>query len=122
MILPIDAHPEPLLRDVTYPGQAPFTSPWSSTVQSHDSTFGLEPTDSITLPFYGTPAAGAAPVQFTQTHPSLPAVSVFNDLNPYWYARTSTAGVIVPQTGTSIRVVSTSAHDAFMQVQVIPAR
>jgi immune inhibitor A len=117
-VLPVDAHPEPLLRDVAYPGQAPFTSPWSSSIQSYDSTFSLEPTDALSLPFYGTPAAGQPPVQFQANHPSLPPVSVFNDLNPYWYARTSTAGVIVPQTGTTIRIVSTSAHDGFMQIQV----
>ncbi len=103
-------------------GQAPFTSPWSAPFQAYDSTFGLEPTDPLSLPFYGSPTAGAAPVQFTQNHPSLPAVPLFNDMNQYWFARTSASGVIVPQTGTSIRVVSTSAHDRFMQIQVMPAK
>jgi hypothetical protein len=30
--------------------------------------------------------------------------------------------VIVPQTGTTIRVVSTSAHDGFMQIHVGSAK
>lgn len=126
-VLPVDAHPEPLLRDVAYPGQTPFTSPWSGPYQGYDSTFGLEPTDAISLPFYGTPAvpAGqppASPIQFRQDHPSLPAVPEFFDMKDYWFTRTSTSGVIVPKTGTTIRVVSTSAHDGFMQIQVVPAK
>jgi immune inhibitor A len=116
--LPIDAHPDPLLRDVAYPNQTPFTSPWSASVQSYDSTFTLEPTDSITLPFVGRPTATAPLIQFSQTHPSLPGVSVFNDMNTYWNARTALSSVIVPQTGTNIRIVSTSAQDTFMHLQV----
>ena len=41
MILPVDAHPNVLIRG---DGQ-----PWRSRVQSYDSTFGLYPTDAITL-------------------------------------------------------------------------
>ena len=43
---------------------------------------------------------------------------VFNDMNSYWSAETPAAGVIVPKTGTTIRVVNTSAHNTFMQVKV----
>ena len=120
LLLPVDSHPEPLLRNVQYPNQAAFTSPWSSTVQTYDSTFGLEPTDALTLPFSGT--FQNVVYQFFQNHPSLPGVPVFNDNNTYWYATTPTAGVIVPKTGATIRVVSTSAQDSFMQVQVAPAK
>ena len=115
-VLPIDAHPEPLLRNVRFPNQAPFTSPWSSTVQTYDATFGLEPTDPITLPYTGS--SQGTLYQFFESHPSLPGVPVFNDLNPYWYATKPDASVIVPQTGTTIRVVNTSAQGTFMQVQV----
>jgi immune inhibitor A len=120
LVLPVDSHPEPLLRNVQYPGQAAFTSPWSSTVQTYDSTFGIEPTDAVTLPFSG--ALAGTVYQFFQTHPSLPGVPVFNDNNAYWYTTTPTAGVIVPKTGTTIRVVSTSAQNNFMQVQVGPQK
>jgi len=123
-VLPVDAHPEPLLRHIDYgpgfPALKPFTSPWSSTVQTYDSTFGLEPTDPITLPFSSRPTPQSDPVQFFESHPSLPGVPVFDDLNTYWYATKPDAGVIVPQTGTIIRVVSTSAQGSFMQVHFGP--
>jgi len=128
LALPIDAHPEPLRRVVPYDGQNWTFSPWSATIQSSDSTFGLEPTDALTLPFTGTlpPAAGSPAgtpnrvVEFQVSHPSLPAVPVFNDLNSYWSADTPAAGVIVPKTGTTIRVVNTSAQNTLMQVHVGP--
>jgi immune inhibitor A len=121
LILPVDANPAPLLRDVAFPNQIPFQSPWSATLQSYDSPFGLEATDAITLPFVGRATPASPLTQFTQSHPSLPAQPVFNDLNNYWSAGTPTAGVIVPKTGTQIRVVSTSAHDSFMHVHVGPS-
>ena len=115
-VLPVDAHPEPLMRNVQFPGQAPFLSPWSSTVQTYDSTFGLEPTDPITLPYAGT--AGGTLYQFYESHPSLPGVQEFNDLNSYWFASKPDASVILPKTGTTIRVVNTSAQGTMMQVKV----
>jgi hypothetical protein len=48
-------------------------------------------------------------------------VPVFNDNNTFWYATTPTAGVIIPNTGATIRIVSSSTQDNFMQVQVAPA-
>jgi immune inhibitor A len=119
--LVIDSHPEPLLRDVQYPDQAPFTSPWGSAVQSHDATFGLQATDALTLPFIGRPTTTSPYIQFFQTHASQPGVSVFDDRNSYWHSRIPTSSVIVPKTGTTIRVVSTSAQDTFMHVHVSPA-
>jgi immune inhibitor A len=56
--------------------------------------------------------------QFFASHPSLPPVSLFNDANTYWSPAKPDAGVIVPNTGTTIRVVSTSAQDNFMLVHV----
>ncbi|HEV3468087.1 MAG TPA: hypothetical protein VG148_02120 [Pyrinomonadaceae bacterium] len=43
---------------------------------------------------------------------------MFSDLNGSWSPVTPTAGVILPKTGTTIRVVSTSAQGTMMQVQV----
>jgi immune inhibitor A len=45
-------------------------------------------------------------------------VPVFNDMNAYWSTAAPYAGIIVPRTGTTIRVVNTSARGSFMQVQV----
>jgi immune inhibitor A len=120
-ILPVDAHPEPLMRTFDYP-QGPVLSAWSTTIQSFDSTFGLEPTDSVTLPFFGRFNATSPFMQFSATLPSLPAVPVFNDLNSWWSPVTPFASVIVPKTGTTIRVVSTSAQNSFMQIQVAPVK
>ena len=59
----------------------------------------------------------------TQDVPSLPAVCTFND-NKSYRATPNALGikgwssVIVPHTGTTIRVVSVSAHGGFMQVLV----
>jgi immune inhibitor A len=105
LILPIDAHPEPLLRPDN--GQ-----PWSARRQSYDSTFGLETTDVITLHANSVPGV----------YGGLPAVSTFDDRLQYWRAATPSAGVRNPNTGTIIEVRSTSAHDSFMQIQVRPAK
>ena len=118
LILPVDAHPDPLRRIVTHGGNTYQFSPWSSPIQSYDSTFGLQPTDAITLPFRGTLVAGGPIIEFEVTHPSLPAASLFNDMNNYWSSVIPTASVIVPKTGTTIRVVNTSAQDSFMQIHV----
>ena len=131
LVLPVDAHPEPLTRTgLPYDGVNWNFSPWSTTIQSYDSPFGLEPTDAVKLPFTGTipPAAGSPAgtpnrvVQFEVSNPSLAGVPVFNDNNTYWFTATPTASVIVPKTGTTICVVSTSAQGSFMQVQVAPAK
>ena len=120
--LPIDAHPEPLLRDrartrvrrlSNRPGRARF----SPTTRPSGSS---RPTRSR-LPFSGHVSRGTS-YQFFASHPSLPGVPDFNDLNSYWSAAKPDAGVIVPQTGTTIRVVSTSAQDSFMQVHVDPVK
>ncbi len=105
--LPVDAHPTLLLR----PDNGKV---WRPRVQSFDSTFGLEPTDAITLH-----ASGVA-----QTYPSQPANPLFDDSRSYWVAPDPATGnlgwssVPVPHTGTTIRVVSQSAQESFMQVIV----
>ena len=102
MILPVDAHPNVLIRG---DGQ-----PWRSRVQTYDSTFGLDKTDAITLHQNGVPT----------THPSQPAVSVFDDSQSYWSPQTPFAGVKVPNTGTTIRVKSVAAQGSLMQIEVAP--
>ena len=104
LLLPVDAHPEVMYRE--------DGGVWRNRIQSYDSTFGLEPTDAITLHWLGEPSY----------HPSLPAVQVFDDNNSYYRVENDMGSVITPQTGTQIRVKSISAHGSFMQVQVRPAK
>jgi len=107
LVLPVDAHPAMLLRPDN--GQV-----WRPRIQSYDSTFGLEPTDRITL--HADSVAGS--------YGGLPAVPVFDDAKSYWVAPNAAIGnngwssVPVPHTGTTIRVVSVSAQGGFMQVTV----
>jgi immune inhibitor A len=103
-LLPIDAHPN-ILKNAA--GGAV-----SNRIQTFDSTFGLEPTDAITLHF------NSAPVTF----PSQKAVPVFNDTIQYYNPARPTMGVINPDTGTIIEIRSFSALNNFMQVQVRPAK
>ncbi|HEX5838415.1 MAG TPA: immune inhibitor A domain-containing protein [Anaerolineales bacterium] len=100
LILPIDSHPNALIR--------PDSTPWRARVQAYDSTFTLGPTDGITLHINGNPSV----------IPSLPGVSVFNDATDFWDPSTPLANVITPNTGTTIRIKSISAQGGFMQVAV----
>lgn len=104
LVLPIDAHPDALFT--------PGGTPWRARVQSYDAPFSLAPTDPLTLHINSVPS----------DIPSLPGVSVFNDANSYFDPAAPLAGVIVPNTGTSIRIKSVSARGSFMQVQVKPAK
>ena len=85
---------------------------WRNRMQSYDSTFGLEPTNALTLHWRSEPSY----------HPSQPAVPIFDDNNQYWNPETPVLGVINPQTGTQIRIKSVSAHNSFMQVEVRPSK
>jgi len=100
LILPIDAHPDAMIRA--------DGGLWRNRVQTYDSTFTLGPTDAITLNWLSQPSV----------HPSLPGVSVFNDNNSYWDPANPTGSVIVPNTGTTIRIKSISAQGNFMQIAV----
>jgi len=118
LILPIDAHPS---FHHTYDGHL-----MRARLLSYDSTFGLEPTQAITVHKDGNPS----------TIPSQPAAPVFDDRNNYWFdcdAHACTGAhvgryqpgwnsVNVPKTGTQIRVKSVSAQGNFMQVEVSPAK
>ncbi len=99
LILPIDAHPKALVR--------PDSNPWRARVQSYDATFGLQPTDAITLHLNGV----ASPI------PSLPAVPVFDDSKDVWDPSTPLANVKTPDTGTTVRVKS-HTPGGFAQIEV----
>lgn len=104
LILPIDAHPEAMYDA--------WGNVWRGRIQTYDSTFGLEPTDALTLHRFSAPSE----------HPSLPAVPVFDDRNSYYDPAAPWASVITPVTGTQVRVKSVSAQGSFMQVEVRPAK
>lgn len=107
LFLPVDAHPDLLLR----PDNGMV---WRPRIQSYDSTFGLEPTDRVTL--HANSKAG--------TYGGLPGNPLFDDTKSYWVAPNPAienfgwSSVPLPATGTTIRVVSTSAQGDFMQVHV----
>ncbi|MEP7378243.1 MAG: immune inhibitor A domain-containing protein [Chloroflexota bacterium] len=108
LYLPVDAHPNLLLR----PDNGKV---WRPRVQSYDSTFTLAKTDKICLHTTST---------VSQCYGPLPAVPTFNDNNSYWVAPNASinnfgwSSVQVPHTGTSIRVVSVSGQGNFMQVNI----
>ena len=104
LILPIDAHPNRLNRV--------DSGRWSSRVQTYDSTFGLEPTDALTLHY----RSALSPV------PSLPAVPVFDDRKLYYDPANPMGSVKNPSTGTQVRILGVSALGGFMQVEVRPAK
>jgi immune inhibitor A len=117
LILPVDAHPGLLYEpsdDATGDDQKKGYA-WRPRIQSYDSTFGLEPTDRITL---HDPESGKA-----GSYGGLAAVPTFDDTKDWYVAKgeepeaNGWAGVDVPKTGTKIRVVSTT-QGGFMQVQL----
>jgi immune inhibitor A len=108
LYLPVDAHPDLLIR----PDNGKV---WRPRMQSYDSTFGLEKTDQICLHTSST---------VSQCYGNLPANPKFDDTQSYWVApdpaigNNGWASVPLPATGTTIRVVSVSTQGNFMQVQV----
>ena len=107
LVLPVDAHPELLLRPDN--GRV-----WRPRVQSYDSTFGLDTTDRVCLHINSVEGC----------YGGLPANKKFDDSKSYWIAPDASidnrgwASVPVPNTGTTITVKSVSAQGNFMQVQV----
>ena len=114
LILPVDAHPS---NEHYSDGQL-----MRARLQSFDSTFGLDRTDSITLHKDGVP---------TRIR-SKSAVREFNDLRSYWVGddghtpafhgrfQPGWASVKVAGTGTKIRVNSESSGGRVMNVEVNP--
>jgi len=86
LILPIDAHPEAMIRA---DGEV-----WRSRIQSYDSTFGEDRTDRIRLHWEGE----------RSTHSGQSGVDTFDDSNQYYNPETPSAGVINPSTGTRIEI------------------
>ncbi len=86
-VLPVDAHPQ-VLRFGT-------AGPWRSKVQVYDATFGLQPTDPITLHH----------LSVEQRIPSAPAAPVFDDRAQHCDPGFRDSGVTLPATGTTLRVV-----------------
>lgn len=107
LYLPVDAHPELMLRPDN--GQV-----WRGRFQTHDSTFGLSPTDTVCLSMNSVEGC----------YGGLPANPMFDDSQSYWVAPDASIGnrgwfsVPTPNTGTTIRVLSISAQGNFMQVIV----
>jgi immune inhibitor A len=107
LFLPVDAHPDLLIR----PDNGKV---WRPRIQSYDSTFGLEKTDVICL--------HANSIQ--QCYGGLPANKVFDDTKSYWVAPDPSinnfgwSSVPLPGFGVTIRVKSVSAQGDFMQVEV----
>ena len=105
LVLPVDAHPSAVK--------------WSdgtvarNRIQTYDATFGLEPTDPISL--HRETEAGMT----TLNVPSQAAVPVFDDSDPnaYYDAANPLGSVKVAGTGTQIRVVQ-SNRNGMMTIQV----
>jgi immune inhibitor A len=104
LILPIDAHPQNMIRA--------DGGDWRGRIQAYDSTFGFAATDPLVLHWNSEPS----------NHDSQPGVPVFDDTVQYWNPETPVLGVINPHSGTKIRIKSISALGSFMQVEVRPAR
>ncbi|HEX2992013.1 MAG TPA: hypothetical protein VHO49_15115, partial [Anaerolineales bacterium] len=106
LLLPIDAHPQALLR-------CGGPAIWRNRIQTYDSTFTLDRTDGISNIHH---AGSLCPV------PSLPGVKVFDDRNTYYDPANPQGSVMNPNTGTQIVIQSISAQNSFMQIEVRPAR
>ena len=108
LYLPVDAHPDLLIR----PDNGKV---WRPRIQSYDSTFGLQKTDQICLHTTST---------VSQCYGNLPANPKFDDTQSYWVAPNPAIGhfgwssVPLPGIGVTIRVKSVSAQGNFMQVDV----
>ncbi|WP_031160310.1 immune inhibitor A domain-containing protein [Streptosporangium roseum] len=104
MILPIDAHPIPLLwKD---------NSMVNDRVQGFDAPFGLSSTGRLALHRDGA----------RTIFPSLPATPAFNDRSGvYWYSTNPLRGVRPPDTNTEIKVIREAARGLRTTITVGPA-
>lgn len=111
LLLPIDAHFEPLIR--------PDGTPWRNRVQTYDATFSNKPTSGIAMiQFKGE----LAPL------PSLPGVSVFDDRILHYSPLIPQNSVIHPNTRTKITVIQDpylqkrNSQAPFVQIRIEPAK
>jgi immune inhibitor A len=111
MLLPVDAHYEPLYRV--------DDGLWRNRIQTYDSTFTIAPTDGINnLHHLGV----LSPI------PSLPGVSTFDDRILHYSFDNPMGSVIHPNTGTIIKVVQepflkkVNNQAPFIQIRISPAK
>jgi immune inhibitor A len=90
LILPIDAHPAPIYNLEGLP--------WRERIAGYDVPFSLSKADSFTLHINGK-------ASFIRGQNAVP---MFDDTKQFFYAEQPNAGVTLPATGTTIRVVSQS--------------
>jgi immune inhibitor A len=88
LILPVDAHPAPIYN---IEGR-----PWRERIAGYDVPFSLSKADSFTLHINGK----ASYIRGQN------AVPLFDDTKTFFFADQPNAGVVLPATGTTIRVVS----------------
>ena len=81
-------------------------------IQAFDATFGLDRTDPISLHREVLPEGATDPSMTTVSVPSQPAVKVFDDTkgDRYYDAANPGGSAQVPDTGTQIKVVSTTKN------------
>jgi immune inhibitor A len=107
LFLPVDAHPELLIRPDN--GQV-----WRPRIQSYDATFGLKKTDRICL--------NANSIKACYGH--LKANSVFDDTKSYWVAPDPAIGnfgwASVPLPGYGVTIKVKEMEKGVMKVQVAP--
>jgi immune inhibitor A len=90
LILPVDAHPAPIYN---LEGQ-----PWRERIAGYDATFSLHKAPSFTLDVNGKPS-------YVRGQNAVP---LFDDTKKYWYEEQPNAGLLLPKTGTTIKVQSES--------------
>jgi len=101
MILPVDAHPEPF---------GPYFDPWWTRVTAYDATFHGGCTDGLTLTdLYGNTLA---------VDPPKPGIRFFDDTRSYWSDSYPNASVILPNTGTTIRIDHFTRGGFYMDITV----
>jgi immune inhibitor A len=117
LILPIDAHSSLLYEPTDDEGlDRTNGESWRPRVQSFDSTFGLQRTDTVTL---HDPDTGVA-----KRYGGLAAVPTFDDRRDWFVApgeqpdANGWTGVDVPKTGTKITVVKQDTRSNVMTVRV----
>jgi immune inhibitor A len=100
LLLPVDAHPAPMVRK--------DGSMESLRVQSFDSTFSLDEVDKMNLHWLGKKT----------NYPARPGNCMFDDNQSYYTSEMPTASVVVPKTNTQIRIDAEDSKGRVMYVSV----